>query len=152
MTWNQAEKDVKGFQKLEKIIPNVQDYDLIAFASQECKKSNRLERVGEIEKFMVPKSFVNIDKASQMTWMHEMYLTIFIRRELATDVSKVNQTFLARGFGGFVGNKGGIAYSLKIKNRLFNFIACHLRHGQDKVLERNKMAQELITEMKMQEL
>jgi GH24 family phage-related lysozyme (muramidase) len=51
-----------------------------------------------------------------------------------------------------VGNKGGVAYSFQLKNRLFNFIAAHLRHGQSKEAERDQMAQQLVSQMKMQEL
>lgn len=51
-----------------------------------------------------------------------------------------------------VGNKGGVAYSFRLKNRLFNFINTHLRHGQNKQDERNQMAQQLLSEIKMQEI
>lgn len=86
---------------------------------------------------MLPRGFVNIDKDCNSVAMFEMFLIAFIRRELATDVSKVKQTTLEKGWMNIVGNKGGVAYSFQLKNRLFNFIACHLRHGQSKEAERD---------------
>jgi len=38
---------------------------------------------------MLPRGFVNIDKDSNSVAMFEMFLITFIKRELATDVSKV---------------------------------------------------------------
>ena len=74
---------------------------------------------------MKSKNFVNIDKDQSMVYMYEMYLTIFIKKEHALEVSKVMQTKLEKGFSyglGQVGNKGGIAYSFKLKNRNCIFI------------------------------
>ena len=51
-----------------------------------------------------------------------------------------------------VGNKGGVAQSFMVQNRLFNFIAVHLKHGQNKVEARNEMASQLIKEMKVQRI
>ena len=137
ITWNMGGKKVLGLQKMDKIVDNFSSCDVIAIACQECKRKDKYDRTVDIEKFMVPRGFVNIDATNQVASMYEMFLLVFIKRELSTEVSKVEQTYLAKGFGGFVGNKGGIAYSFTIKNRLFNFIACHLRHGQAKEAERN---------------
>ena len=78
---------------------------------------------------MLPRGFVNIDKDYNSVAMFEMFIIAFIRRGLATDVSKVKQVALEKGWMNIVGNKGGVAYSFLLKNRLFNFIATHLRHG-----------------------
>ena len=101
---------------------------------------------------MLPRGYVNIDKDYNSVAMFEMFQIAFIRRELATDVSKVKQVALEKGWMNIVGNKGGVAYSFQLKNRLFNFIAVHLRHGQSKEAERDQMAQQLVSQMKMQEL
>jgi hypothetical protein len=54
---------------------------------------------------------------------------------------------LAKGKFGYVGNKGCVAYSFVMRDRVFNFIACHLQHGQDKIEKRNKMAAEILKEL-----
>ena len=110
---------------------------MVAFACQECKKKFRYERMLEIEQFMVPRGFANVDVKNQIVGMYEMFMIIFVRKELSNDVSKVVSTYLQKGLWGVVGNKGGIAYSFTLKNRLFNFIAVHLRHGQSKEGERD---------------
>lgn len=51
--------------------------------------------------------------------------------------------------GKLVGNKGGVAQSFMLLNRPFNFIAVHLKHGQDNADKRNQMASDLIREMKL---
>lgn len=43
----------------------------------------------EIEDFMLKSKFVNIDKENQMVAMYEMFMIIFVKAELAQDVSKV---------------------------------------------------------------
>jgi hypothetical protein len=58
-------------------------------AAQECKKKYRLTRYIEIENYMLPRGYVNIDKDYNSVAMFEMFQIAFIRRELATDVSKV---------------------------------------------------------------
>lgn len=128
-TYNQGQKNVTAFKEMEKQFGDMKEYSVVVFASQECRKKYRLERALEIENYMIPRGFVNIDSANQMNVMFEMYIIIYVRRELIPDVKKVTATRLEKGLWGMVGNKGAVAYSFKIKNRLFNFIACHLRHG-----------------------
>lgn len=140
ITWNLGQKDIKGFKDIGKMIPKVDDYDLVAFGTQECPRKYKVERAKEIENFMLPKGFVNIDGDNQMATMFEMFCIVFVKQDLATEVSSVAQTQIAKGLWNFVGNKGCIAYSFKLKNRQFTFISTHLRHGQNAVRDRNEMA------------
>jgi hypothetical protein len=48
-----------------------------------------------------------------------------------------------------VGNKGGIAYSFVFRDKLFNVIGCHLKHGQDKSIKRDEMMSALVSEFKL---
>ena len=89
MTWNQGGKDVDGFANLHRIIPNLQDYDIVVFASQECKKKNRVSRAIEINNFMQSKCFVNIDKDFEMVYMYEMFMSIFVKMDHVQDVNSV---------------------------------------------------------------
>ena len=60
---------------------------------------------------------------------------------------------LPKGIAGILGNKGGIAASFMIYNRLFNIVATHLSAGASiaKMRSRNEMSSELINEFKLHE-
>ena len=106
--------------------------------AQECKRSFRNSQVEHIEKFLNKNGFVNLDKSFVCMW--EMFLICFIKAPLKSSVTKVKTKDIAKGFAKTLGNKGGIAYSFMLNNRMFNIIATHLRHGQNKEDERNEMA------------
>ena len=82
-----------------------------------------------MEKFLNRREngFVNLDKAYISMW--EMFLIIFIKKPLKDRVTKIKSCSIAKGFAKTIGNKGGVAYSFMLHNRMFNFIATHLRHG-----------------------
>lgn len=97
-----------------------------------------------MEKFLTKKEngFVNLEKNFVSMW--EMFLVIFIKQPLKQCVTKVKTDFKAKGFAKTIGNKGGVAYSFMLQNRMFNFVATHLRHGQHRSDDRNEMASQLI--------
>ena len=82
-----------------------------------------------MEKFLTKKEngFVNLEKNFVSMW--EMFLIIFIKQPLKQSVTKVKTSYIAKGFAKTIGNKGGVAYSFMLQNRMFNFVATHLRHG-----------------------
>ena len=90
-----------------------------------------------------------MDKSFVSMW--EMFLICFIKAPLKQNVTKVKTKDIAKGFAKTIGNKGGVAYSFMLQNRMFTFIATHLRHGQKREADRNEMASQLIQEMKMQQ-
>lgn len=51
-----------------------------------------------------------------------------------------------------LGNKGAVAYSFSLANKIFTVIAPHLQHKAEKQDKRNEMACELINDMKLQEI
>ena len=62
--------------------------------------------------------------------MWEMFLIIFIKRELYGYTANLSAMKIAKGvMRSMIGNKGCIAYNFTLKNRHFNIIATHLRHG-----------------------
>lgn len=46
--------------------------------------------------------------------------------------------------GKVVGNKGGVQMYFRYNDKYYNFIGCHLIHGQDNRLKRDEMIEELI--------
>ena len=94
--------------------------------------------MNELELYLGKNGFINVDKTFISMW--EMWLVCFIKTKYKRDVTKVRSLAIAKGIGKMVGNKGGVAQSFMVQNRLFNFIAVHLKHGQDKQEKRNEMA------------
>ena len=78
-----------------------------------------------------------------------MFLVVYVKYEFREDVSNVNTGLIPKGFKNVIGNKGGISIHFILKNRSFNFIATHLRHGQNNQDKRDQMASELVSEFKM---
>lgn len=79
-----------------------------------------------------------------------MFIVVFVKDRLKDEISYLKKESIAKGKLNLIGNKGSVAYSFVIRDRIFNFMGCHLRHGQKKFELRNKMASELIREFKLQ--
>ena len=71
--------------------------------------------------------FVSVDKEFVSMW--QMWLVCFIKKKHKQYVTKIKNAKIAKGLGKMIGNKGGVAQSFMVHNRLFNFIAVHLKHG-----------------------
>lgn len=61
--------------------------------------------------------------------MWEMFLIIFVKENLAKYVSQVKKVQIAKGKFHMVGNKGALAYSFMLHDKVFNVIGVHLQHG-----------------------
>lgn len=79
--------------------------------------------------------------------MWEMWLGCFIKAKHFSSVTKFTSAQLAKGYGRLntgkshaFGNKGGVATSFMVHNRLFNVVAVHLKHDFENYEKRNKMA------------
>ena len=149
-TWNMGQKGHSVFKDSpDAVFENVGQYQLIVVCVQECKKKFKHERLRELETFFGSRGFLNVDKTFISMW--EMWLVCYIRSDMKHDVTKIRSGSIAKGVGKMIGNKGGVAQSFMVKNRLFNFIAVHLKHGQNKSEKRDEMASQLIKELKLQQ-
>ena len=90
---------------------------------------------------------MNID--SNFCGMWEMFIVVFVKEKLRNEITYVKKESIAKGKLNLIGNKGTVAYSFVLRDRIFNFMGCHLRHGQKKFELRNKMASEVIREIKL---
>lgn len=61
-----------------------------------------------------------------------MFIAIFVKIDLRKEISDIKKTCIVKGKYNLIGNKGCVAYSFVLRDRVFNFINCHLQHGQDK--------------------
>ena len=102
---------------------------MIAFCTQECPRKEKLARATEIEAIMHLNGFVSVYQGHLEMW--QMFLVIYVKYEFREDISNVNVGMIAKGFKNVIGNKGGLSIHFILKNRSFNFIATHLRHGQN---------------------
>ena len=92
-----------------------------------------------MEEYLSGQGFDLIEKEFVTLW--EMWLACFVKRKHKSDITKVSSGKIRKGLGKMIGNKGGVAQSFMVKNRLFSFIAVHLKHGQKNQELRNEMAQ-----------
>lgn len=55
-----------------------------------------------------------------------MFIAIFVKIDLRKEISDIKKTFIVKGKYNLIGNKGCVAYSFVLRDRVFNFINCHL--------------------------
>ena len=79
-----------------------------------------------MEDFLKTKGFLNIDS---LIGMWEMWIAVFVKSNIKKEIQDVKKHSLAKGKFDMIGNKGGVAYSFVLRDRIFNFIGCHLKHG-----------------------
>ena len=70
-------------------------------------------RADEIEAYMDQMGFTSISTEFPQMW--EMFLLVFVKRELFSQTANVSAMKLSKGaIGGRIGNKGGIAYNFTL--------------------------------------
>ena len=111
----------------------------MVFGTQECESTKKASRAKELEDFMRGHNFENIE-AYDCCSMWEMFIVVFVRKEFIPEVSQISKQTIAKGKFGLIGNKGCVGYSFCLRDRHFNFISCHLKHGAENLHKRNKEA------------
>eukprot|EP00743_Colponemidia_sp_Colp-15_P004128 GILK01004456.1.p1 GENE.GILK01004456.1~~GILK01004456.1.p1 ORF type:complete len:1311 (-),score=247.57 GILK01004456.1:184-4116(-) len=66
-----------------------------------------------------------------------LYLTVFVKEHLASNIKQVNVDKVKTGWQGTVGNKGAVVIRLMLFDTSVCFVNVHLAAGQDKGEERN---------------
>jgi|APSaa5957512535_1039671.scaffolds.fasta_scaffold189427_1 hypothetical protein len=120
------------------LYPSVNMYDLIVSCFQESK--GRDSFIDRLNKFMENNGF----KQMKMVYMLEMFVIAFIKKSKQDMLNGVIQTQslpCGKDVGGIIriGNKGGLQMHFKLNEMHFNFIACHLLHGQHNREKRDEM-------------
>ena len=64
-------------------------------------------------------------------------LCVFVNRRTMKNISEVAISYAGVGYGGFMGNKGGVAIRFCAYDSTFCFVCAHLAARRDKVKERN---------------
>ena len=107
-------------------------------------------RMQETENYLHKNGFINIDESYVQIW--EMYITIFVKKSLRPEINQIKRDYIKQGKLGMFdcGNKGGVAYSFYLRNRVFNFFGLHLKHGQENADVRDVKMAELLRDIKLQ--
>ena len=94
---------------------------------------------------------VNGYKQMNSIYMWEMWMIAYIKsKKIHLIKGNINKRQRACGIANMVGNKGGIQMYFNLNDRYYNFIACHLIHGQDNRIKRDEMMEELIRNFKIE--
>lgn len=119
--------------------------DILSFGVQECaifKIKNWEKQI----KFLVEYyGFVEIATIK----MFQMFLIVFIRKDLVRLVEKVESYKKPMGIAKIIGNKGGIIIAFRLMEYQFVFVNCHFAPKPYKVLERNKNAKTLLKSLRI---
>lgn len=145
MTWNLAGIDVPNSlyplfnsKSLEKV-------DILSIGVQECgifKINDWMKNFKRILEYYEFKEITTVN-------MFQMFLIVFIKKELYPLVDDITSDIKPMGFASILGNKGGMVISFNIAGFKFVFVNCHLAPKPHKVLERNKHAKCLIDNIRV---
>ena len=121
--------------------------DILSFGVQECGIFKTREWEKHIKKIVCYYGFVEITTIK----MFQMFLIIFIRKDLEQFVDKVESYCKPMGVANVIGNKGGMIIAFKLMEYQFVFVNCHLAPKSYKTIERNLMAKNLIKTLRIGE-
>ncbi|CAD8144323.1 unnamed protein product [Paramecium octaurelia] len=109
-------------------------HDLIVIGTQECSRSIAVSLLCESKgswesklKDELGKNYVKVQSAT----LNAMHLIVFAHVLLVPKIKNGRPYTLSQGFMGIVGNKGGIAISVNINEKIFLFANSHLESGQN---------------------
>jgi hypothetical protein len=145
MSWNVAGIDVP-----KDLIPlfnskSLDKVDIIAIGVQECGLFKIKDWMKHLNKLLNYYNYKDI----AVTNMFQMFLLVFVKKELYCLVDDISYETKAMGFAKILGNKGGMVISFTLAGYRFSIVNCHLAPKPHKVLERNKHAKNLVKSIKV---
>ena len=139
VTWNHGREVQTGNIDVEKLFPNYQNYNIIAYGCQECH-SHEAEVQFILEH--LHRDFELID----MVGKGELMLAIFIKKTDRQMVRNIAKNYVVRDMLGY-GWKGAVMIRFCLHDTSFSFINSHLESGQTKTLARMNMARDVLREI-----
>ncbi|CAD8094341.1 unnamed protein product [Paramecium sonneborni] len=109
-------------------------HDLIVIGTQECQRSIVTSLFCESKSEWEVKLQNELGKTYfkvQSATLNAMHIIVFAHRSLIPRISFSKSYTLSQGFMGIVGNKGGIAVSVNINDKIYLFVNSHLESGQN---------------------
>lgn len=141
-TWNVGELECES-QVIRWIEPN--KHDIYAIALQECTAIQN----------WIKECSLHIDNKSgnykllARAEMWEMCLFVVVRKSLVPTISHVETTTVSKGAAmGMIGNKGGVAISLQLKETALAFVGCHFQAREERLKERREDYRSIAKETK----
>ncbi|CAD8157172.1 unnamed protein product [Paramecium octaurelia] len=128
-------------------------HDLIVVGTQECQRSivtsifceSKSEWEVKLQNEL-GKSYIKVQSAS----LNAMHIIVFAHKSLIPKIRNGKSYTFSQGFMGIVGNKGGIAVSININEKIFLFINSHLESGQNSESKRQTQFSKLETHFESQ--
>lgn len=142
ITWNQAAQSWPPPSVLRDQVfcTSTMDYfHAIAIGSQECENSIAKSLVCPSKKKWEHACRQALGSDYTMVHSHTLqatHLVVFVHRAILEFVSHVDSQGVPTGFGGVLGNKGGVAIALDVGQTSFCFLTAHLAHGQKREQKR----------------
>jgi hypothetical protein len=133
-TWNLGHQDSDFIDSINKWLVGIQGHQVVALGFQECKKRKRGTLISCINTVLEAAGFSLL--AFESMW--EMFILVFIDKELTNMVSHVVKMAKATGIANVIGNKGGVLVSFSLMETSYCFLSCHLAASPHKVLARNQ--------------
>jgi hypothetical protein len=147
MTWNVAGIDVPSDLGVMFNTQAFEGIDLFTIGVQECS----IFKIKDWQKHLKTLiSYYGFEEVTSVD-MCQMFLIVFIKRDLRPFVDNVCSSYKPMGFAKVIGNKGGMVISLRLMGYQLTFVNCHLAPKPYKVLERNKHAKTLIKSIRLGE-
>eukprot|EP00743_Colponemidia_sp_Colp-15_P005796 GILK01006231.1.p1 GENE.GILK01006231.1~~GILK01006231.1.p1 ORF type:complete len:1456 (+),score=327.18 GILK01006231.1:316-4368(+) len=140
-TWNMAKAVAGGLDQFV----DVHGYDLYALGFQECRRSYKSEWLAYISQLMDNGNCELVTVVS----MWEMFLVVYARRKHLPKITNVQTDTKATGLANYIGNKGGVAVSLRFHETSLCFISSHMAARAERLMDRRMNYQDLIKHLKM---
>lgn len=94
---------------------------------------------------MQNQNFIKMNETSQWDMLIVAYCS---KSKIKLINGKVKTNTKACGVGKMLGNKGAIQIYFTYNDMNFNFIGCHLVHGQDNRIKRDEMMEEILKSLR----
>jgi Endonuclease/Exonuclease/phosphatase family 2/C2 domain len=122
------------------------EYDVYVIGSQECEYKARSPHSSCKDDWVahLTKHMGENYQLVKYNALWEMRLVIFCRKSISDDMGNVTQHTEATGIANVLGNKGGVAVGLHIRDTSICFLNSHLAAHQDKTVRRNNDVMEII--------
>ncbi len=124
---------------------SLEGVDIYTIGVQECSIWKTKDWQKHLKTLM---SYYGYEDVSSID-MCQMFIIVFIKSQWKPFIDNVSSSHKPMGFAKIIGNKGGVAIGFRLFGYQMTFVNCHLAPKPYKVLERNKMAKNLVKSLKV---
>mmetsp|Transcript_24339 Transcript_24339/g.35686 ORF Transcript_24339/g.35686 Transcript_24339/m.35686 type:complete len:505 (+) Transcript_24339:266-1780(+) len=150
VTWNMMAKKPPPAEDIQRKLLPLNRFHIIAFGTEECERSiaksavNPSKRIWEAYLLeVVGEKYVPLRSHT----LQATHIMVFVHAAIMPMVSEVSSAAVACGVANKLGNKGGVAVSMKIADSRFVIVNAHLAAHQNDVDERNAQIAKIFAEL-----